>query len=170
MNSNRQVLRPTHNRLPLQDVSSEKTFLGHVKKPWPNTVFPHHQQENCFPPATSRPILTATRSIKKLLKENPPHDEENAMLISPMVTNVHKAKFIGVAKPTVSDEHKTREQLEQDLFELYVRRFSFLRMNDVRFFRPDYRQSIFEHLKSVEYLYAPSMPLSTGSILSSNRS
>lgn len=42
------------------------------------------------------------------------------MLISPMVSNIQKAKFMGLQKQTVLEEHKTREQLEQDLFELFV--------------------------------------------------
>lgn len=112
MHSNRHVLRATHNRLPLQDVSSEKTLISQKPKLWPNTVF--QQQENRFAP-TSRPILTATRSIKKLLQDNPLHDEENAMLVSPQVnTN----KLMPLDKQTVSEENKTREQLEQELFEL----------------------------------------------------
>jgi len=108
MNSNRQVLRPTHNRLPLQDVSSDKTLISSNKnKLYPSTLF--QQQENRFP-ITSRPILTATRSIKKFLKETNHHDDENQMLISPIVTTIQKQ--------TVLEQNKTREQLEQDLFEL----------------------------------------------------
>ena len=109
MNSNRHVLRPTHNRLPLQDVSSDKTSITHKIKLSSNVAF--QQQENRFAIA-SRPILTATRSIKKLLKETPhPYDDENQMLVSPMVSTIQR-------KLTVSEGHKTREQLEEDLFEL----------------------------------------------------
>ena len=115
MHSNRPALRPTHNRLPLQDVSSEKTLINQKPKLWPNTVY--QQQENRFAP-TSRPILTATRSIKKFLKEIPPHDEENEMLVSPQVNTIQKNKLMALEKQTVSEENKTREQLEQELFEL----------------------------------------------------
>jgi hypothetical protein len=103
MNSNRNVLRPTHNRLPLQDVSSTKTLINNKPKLCTNASF--QQQENYL-----RPILTATRSIKKFLKEtnhNDDDDGENQMLISP------------IQKQTVFEQTtKTREQLEQDLFEL----------------------------------------------------
>lgn len=102
MNSNRNVLRPTHNRLPLKDVLINKTKIC--------TNSSLQQQENCFP-TNSRPILTATRSIKKFLKEN---DDDNQMLISPMVTTINKV----FQKQTVFNENKTREQLEQDLYEL----------------------------------------------------
>ena len=102
MNSNRNVLRPTHNRLPLQDVSSSKTLINNKTKICTNASF--QQQENRL-----RPILTATRSIKKFLKETNHNndDGENQMLISP------------IQKQTVFEQTiKTREQLEQDLFEL----------------------------------------------------
>jgi hypothetical protein len=134
MNSNRNVLRPTHNRLPFKDISSDKILIKNKTKLCTNSSL--QQQENRFSVA-SRPILTATRSIKKYLKENS-HNDENQMFISPMVTTIQKAKIMVLQKQTVLEENKTREQLEQDLFEL-----------------PDYRQSIFEHLKSVEHMYAP---------------
>jgi len=134
MNSNRHVLRPTHNRLPLTDVSSDKFLINNKTKIRTNAS--HQQQENCFP-KSSRPILTATRSIKKHLKEN--HDD-NQMLISPMVASINKATIVQLQKQPVCQENKTREQLEQELLEL-----------------PDYRQSIFEHLKAVEHIYAPKL-------------
>ncbi|CAF0875347.1 unnamed protein product [Adineta ricciae] len=134
MNSNRHVLRATHNRLPLTNVSSDKNFVSNKTKLCTSAAY--QQQENCIS-AGSRPILTATRSIKKLLKEN--HDE-NQMLISPLVTTINKANVVPIQKQPVCQENKTREQLEQELFEL-----------------PDYRQSIFEHLKAVEHVYAPKM-------------
>ncbi|UJR21326.1 hypothetical protein I4U23_024420 [Adineta vaga] len=132
MNSNRHVLRATHNRLPLNDVSSDKIFGSNKTKLCTNVSY--QQQENCIS-ITSRPILTAARSIKKHLKEN--HDE-NQMLISPLVTTINKATITHLQKQTVCQENKTHEQLEQELYEL-----------------PDYRQSIFDHLKSVEHIYAP---------------
>ncbi|CAF0787442.1 unnamed protein product [Rotaria sordida] len=133
MNSNRNVLRPTHNRLPLKDVSSDKILITNKTKLCTNTSL--QQQENVIP-ITSRQILTATRSIKKYLKEN--DNDDNRMHISPMVTTIHKANIVVLSKQTIFEENKTREQLEQDLFVL-----------------PDYRLSIFEHLKSVEHIYAP---------------
>ncbi|CAM4778029.1 unnamed protein product [Rotaria magnacalcarata] len=134
MNSNRNVLRPTHNRLPLTDVSSDKTFIN-TNKTKLCTNFSLHQQENVIP-ISSRPILTAARSIKKHLIQI---NDDNRMHISPMVTTISKANIVVLPKQTVFEE-KTREQLEQELYEL-----------------PDYRQSIFEHLKSVEHMYAPKM-------------
>ncbi|CAF2832365.1 unnamed protein product [Rotaria sp. Silwood2] len=133
MNSNRNVLRPTHNRLPLKDVSSDKFLITNKTKLCNNASL--QQQENAIP-ITSRQILTATRSIKRHLKEN--DNDDNQMHISPMVTTIHKANIVVLPKQTIFEENKTREQLEQDLFVL-----------------PDYRQSIFEHLKSVEHIYAP---------------
>jgi hypothetical protein len=95
MNSNRNVLRPTQNRLPLKDVSSFE-FINKT-----NTIF--QQQENFV--SKSRPILTAIRSIKQHSKEN---ENPSQMLISPMVkTNL-----------SLSENNKTREQLEQELYEL----------------------------------------------------
>jgi len=114
MNSNRHVLRPTHNRIPLKDVSTDKTLITNKTKLCNNSSL--QQQENLIP-ITSRPILTATRSIKKFLKENN-NDDDNQMLISPVVTNINKTNVVVLQKQTVSDENKTREQLEQDLFEL----------------------------------------------------
>jgi len=117
MNSNRHVLRATQNRLPLKDVSSEKQFLS------AKTKLSDQQQENCFL-KNARPILTATRSIKKFFNKQQPsqkHDEHVQFQVT-----------------TVSNENKTRQQLEDELYEL-----------------PDYRQTIFDHLKSVEHLYAP---------------
>jgi hypothetical protein len=114
MNSNRNVLRPTHNRLPLKDVSFDKTLITNKTKLCSNSSL--QQQENLIS-LTSRPILTATRSIKKFLKQN--NDDDNQMLISPMVTTINKANVIGLQKQTVFEENnKTREQLEQDLYEL----------------------------------------------------
>ncbi|CAF1175014.1 unnamed protein product [Adineta steineri] len=134
MNSNRHVLRPTHNRLPLKDVSSDKALITNKPKLGSNSLY--QQQENLIS-INSRPILTATRSIKKHFKDN--HDE-NQMLISPMVATINKANIVIIQKQTVSQENKTREQLEEELYEL-----------------PDYRQSIFEHLKAVEPIYAPKL-------------
>ncbi|CAF4689518.1 unnamed protein product, partial [Rotaria magnacalcarata] len=56
-----------------------------------------------------RPILTAARAIKQYSKEN-----ENDMVISPMF----KTDFFIEQQPSHSEISKTREQLEQDLFEL----------------------------------------------------
>ncbi|CAM2714195.1 unnamed protein product [Rotaria socialis] len=128
MDSNRLVLRPTHNRLPLKDVSSQKFSSIEITNKTKFISTTIVQQENEVPTAT-RPILTAARAIKQYSKEN-----ENDMVISPMF----KTDFFIEQKPCRSEINKTREQLEQDLFEL-----------------PDYRQSIFEHLKSVEHIYAP---------------
>ncbi|UJR28114.1 hypothetical protein I4U23_009369 [Adineta vaga] len=131
MNFNRHVLRPTHNRLPLQDVSSRKYLC--IDK-----TNIHIQQEN-LPLSVinnkisnkSRPILTAVRSLKPQFKEN---ENDIEMLISPMVA---KTSTIIEQTLSLSENHKTREQSEQDLYEL-----------------PDYRQSIFEHLRSIEHTYA----------------
>ncbi|CAF1589094.1 unnamed protein product [Rotaria magnacalcarata] len=128
MDSNRLVLRPTHNRLPLKDVSSQKFSSIEITNKTKFISTTIVQQENQVPTAT-RPILTAARAIKQYSKEN-----ENDMVISPMF----KTDFFIEQQPSHSEISKTREQLEQDLFEL-----------------PDYRQSIFEHLKSVEHIYAP---------------
>jgi Sec-independent protein translocase protein TatA len=134
MNSNRPVLQAKENRLPLKDVSS-KIEIIHKKKLSTKTIF--QQQENVTAtvltnkiPTISRPILTAIRSLKQQTKENEQHTE---MLISPINFSIKQDL-------SRSDQQKTREQLEQDLYEL-----------------PDYRQSIFEHLKSVEHIYAPKM-------------
>jgi hypothetical protein len=95
MHSNRNVLRPTQNRLPLKDVSSIELIN---KK---NTIL--QQQEDFI--SKSRPILTAIRSIKQHSKEN---ENSSQMLISPIVkTNL-----------SLSENNKTREQLEQELYEL----------------------------------------------------
>jgi len=141
MNSNRLVLRPTQNRLPLNDVSSQKYSAietANKSKFSTNTIF--QQQENLPAtvttkqiPTASRPILTAIRSLRQQSKEN---DQSTAMLISPMV----KVSSDVEQKFARADQPKTREQLEQDLYEL-----------------PDYRQSIFEHLKSIEHIYAPKL-------------
>jgi hypothetical protein len=114
MNSNRNILRPTHNRLPFKDISSDKILIKNKTKLCTNSSL--QQQENLIS-ITSRPILTATRSIKKFLKENT-NDDDNQMLISPMVSTINKTNIIVLQKPTVFNENKTREQLEQDLFEL----------------------------------------------------
>ncbi len=115
MNSNRHVLRPTQNRLPLQDVSSQKYSSIEIinkTKLSVNTIF--QQQENVAStiitskiPTKSRPILTAIRSIKQ-------HSKENEMLISPMV----KTNFIIEQNSSRNEKNRTREQLEQDLYEL----------------------------------------------------
>lgn len=121
MNSNRHVLRATQNqnRLPLKDVSSEKQFLSSKPR------FSDQQQENCFL-KNSRPILTATRSIKKFFKQ------------TPTATSQKTDEHFNFQVTTVTNENKTRQQLEDELYEL-----------------PDYRQTIFDHLKSVEHIYAP---------------
>ncbi|CAF4070933.1 unnamed protein product, partial [Rotaria sp. Silwood2] len=139
MNSNRHVLRPTQNRLPLKDVSSQKSSsIGIINKTKliTNTII--QQQENVSLSLiknkisiTSRPILTAIRSIKQNSKEN---ENDTQMFISPIV----KRNFVTEQKLSLSENNKTREQLEQELYEL-----------------PEYRRSIFEHLKSVEHIYAP---------------
>lgn len=134
MNSNRHALRSTENRLPLQDVSSQKyssiDSINQIKSSR-NPLSQQQQQENLLSKTknpTARPILTALRTIKQNSKEN---DTCTDMLVSPLVkTSAFLEEKISIAK--------TREQLEEDLFEL-----------------PDYRQSIFEHLKSVEPQYAP---------------
>lgn len=113
MNSNRNVLRPTHNRLPLQEVSTDKLFLSNKTK---FSINPSLQQQENVIPVGARPILTATRSIKKYRKEN---DDDNRMHISPMVTTISKANIVVLPKQTVFEE-KSREQLEQELFEVYV--------------------------------------------------
>lgn len=111
MNSNRLVLRPTQNRLPLKDVSSQKYSsieLINKTKLSTNTIL-QQQQENFS--STSRPILTALRSIKQQAKEN---ENSSQMLISPMVkTNLNIEQ-----KVSLTDNNKTREQLEQELYEL----------------------------------------------------
>ncbi|CAF0931602.1 unnamed protein product [Rotaria sp. Silwood1] len=140
INSNRNVLRSTQNRLPLKDVSLQKSSSIEIinkTKLISNTIL---QQENLSPSLlknkisiTSRPILTAIRSIKQYSKENE-NENNTQMFISPMV----KTNYFTEQKLSLSNNNKTREQLEQDLYEL-----------------PEYRQSIFEHLKSVEHIYAP---------------
>ena len=131
MNSNRQVLRSTENRLPLQNVSSKnRSSIDLIKSSKTSLSQQQQQQENLLlktKTQTTRPILTALRTIKQNSKEN---DTCTDMLVSPLV----KTSPVFEEKLTI----KTREQLEEDLFEL-----------------PDYRQSIFEHLKSVEPQYAP---------------
>lgn len=113
MNSNRQVLRPTHNRLPLHDVVAEKPSIFARAKICTNSSS-QQQQENIVS-IGSRPILTATRSIKKLLKEN--HDD-NRMFLSPLVSAINKASIVTLPKQSIAEENKTREQLEQELLEL----------------------------------------------------
>ena len=112
MNSNRHVLRPTHNRLPLKDVSFDKIFITNRTKLCTNSS--SQQQEN-FISLTSRPILTANRSIKEHFQEN---DDNKQMFISPIVTTISKANIVVLPKKTVFEENKTREQLEEELFEL----------------------------------------------------
>ena len=117
MNSNRHVLRPTENRLPLKDVSTQKLSsieIVNKTKLTTNTIL--HQQENVSSPvlktkvATTRPILTAIRSIKQHSKEN---QHVSQMLISPMVEH----DFIE-QKLSLTEHTKTHEQLEQELYEL----------------------------------------------------
>ncbi|CAF0745974.1 unnamed protein product [Adineta steineri] len=132
MNFNRNILRETQNRLPLKDVSIQKYLSIDIKNATTNTIV---EQENLSLisqkiPIKTRPILTAIRSIKQQSKEN----DNNDMLISPMV----KTNFLFEQNTPLSEINKTREQSEQDLYEL-----------------SDYRQSIFEHLLSVEHIYAP---------------
>lgn len=113
-NITRPVLRATQNRLPLQDVSTQ----AYKSKLSLNTL---RQQEQENLPATnnkslgpSRPILTAVRSLKQqqqFLQEN---EQQTDMLISPMV----KTNPINELCLSRTDTNKTREQLEQDLFEL----------------------------------------------------
>lgn len=115
-NITRPILRATQNRLPLQDVSTQ----GYKSKLSLNT-FRQQEQENL--PATvatnnkslgtSRPILTAIRSLKQqqFSQENEQHTD---MLISPMV----KTNSINESCLSRTDSNKTREQLEQELFEL----------------------------------------------------
>ena len=95
-----------------EDVSIDKIFIPNKTKLCMNSSL--QQQENIIP-IPSRPIPTATRSIKKHLKEN---NEDNQMLISPLVTTINKANVSVLQKQTVFNENKTREQLEQDLIEL----------------------------------------------------
>src|SRR5690349_10297640 len=117
MNSNRHVLRPTQNRLPLKDVPSQKySSIEIINKTKLSTNTILQQQENLALitnkiPTKSRPILTAIRSIKQHSKENENHSQ---MLISSMV----KTNFIVDQKLSLLDNNKTREQLEQDLYEL----------------------------------------------------
>jgi hypothetical protein len=128
MHSIRQVLRPTHNRLPLTDVSSDK-FSNNGTSNKTNLLTTNtslQQQENRIPlsitnkiPSTTRPILTAIRSIKSNANENViyphhVHDDETSMLISPIV----KTARIIEQKLSIVDVHKTHEELEEDLFEL----------------------------------------------------
>lgn len=116
MHSNRQVLRATHNRLPLKDVSSDKfAVLDLCNKA---THANYQQQENRLPtslktklPTTSRPILTAIRSIKHCSKEN---DDDTHMLVSPMV----KTTSIIEQKAALAERQKTRTELEEELLEL----------------------------------------------------
>jgi hypothetical protein len=113
MNSNRLVLRPTQNRLPLQNVSSQKISTIEIinkTKLITNSIL--HQQENLAPTLisnkTTRPILTAIRSIKQYSKD------DTHMLISPMVKTI----ITDEQKLSVLENNKTREQLEQELYEL----------------------------------------------------
>jgi hypothetical protein len=113
MNSNRPVLRATENRLPLKDVTSKIEIINKTKLST-KTIF--QQQENVTAtvftnkiPITSRPILTAVRSLKT--KEN---EQPTEMLISPLV----KTHLIQKQDVSLSNQQKTREQLEQDLYEL----------------------------------------------------
>lgn len=117
MNINRPVLRATQNRLPLQDVSSQ----AYKSKLSLNTLRQQQQEQENLPTTVttnksvvpSRPILTAIRSLKaqQSSQENEQHSD---MLISPMV----KATPINELSLSQTDNNKTREQLEQDLFEL----------------------------------------------------
>lgn len=113
MTSNRLVLRPTQNRLPLQDVPSQQTKTKFALRR-------HQDQENLSATVSttkqsipSRPILTAVRSLKQqLIQDNEQHTD---MLISPMV------KISSINEPCLSSSNhqtKSREQLEQDLFQL----------------------------------------------------
>ena len=115
MNLNRNVLRPTHNRLVLQEFSTDKPVLVNKTKFCTNSSL--QQQENVNPINYHRPILTATRSIKKLLKN---HADDQQMVVSPMVPTIHRANIVHLQKPNLLEANKTREQLEQELLELYV--------------------------------------------------
>ena len=67
MNSNRNVLRSTQNRCALQEISTSKTFVpAPTKTKFGLDLSSREQQENVF-----RPILTATRSLKKRLPTPP---------------------------------------------------------------------------------------------------
>lgn len=89
MNTNRNVLRSTQNRLALKEISTNK-------KKTQVDFSSCQQQENVWSQNSFRPILTATRSVKKLFQT----DENNEpMLISPPII-------------------KTREELEDDLYVL----------------------------------------------------
>ena len=115
MNSNRLVLRATENRLPLKDVTSKIEIINKTKFA---TKTIYQQQENVTAtvftnkiPITSRPILTAVRSLKQQTKEN---EQPTEMLISPLV----KTNCVHEQNLSISNQQKTREQLEQDLYEL----------------------------------------------------
>lgn len=117
MNLNRNVLRETQNRLPLKEVSAQNfTSIEITNKTKLVSTTIIQQQENLSPTslksklsATSRPILTAIRTKKISFNEN-----ENEMLISPM----GKTDISVEPKLFLSESNKTREQLEQELFEL----------------------------------------------------
>jgi len=118
MNSNRNILRATQNRLPLKDVSSQKYLsIDRINKT-KLTTNKFLQQENLPSsvllnkiPIKSRPILTAIRSIKQQSKEN---ENDIQMLISPM----GKTNFVSEDKISLQENNKTREQCEQELYEL----------------------------------------------------
>lgn len=111
--STRQVLRPTQNRLPLKDVSTVDLPNKVVFTTSQSNGHALHEQENRIPsansmkiPLTTRPILTAARSIKSFVKDEL---DQTAMLISPMVKT---------ARITETKVQKTREELEEEVFEL----------------------------------------------------
>lgn len=135
MNSNRNVLRSTENRPALQQISTDGNYSLTTKTKFSTNVS-LQQQENYFSNHHRRPILTATRSIKKLIQVD---ENEQEMVFSPMVHTIQRANIVQLEKQsTVEEKVKTRQQLEEELFEL-----------------PDLRPSIFDHLKSVETIYAP---------------
>jgi hypothetical protein len=113
MNSNRHVLRSTQNRPALQDRSSDQSHL--IFKATFSSNVASQQQENIVSNCHSRPILTATRSIKKTNKAK---QDENQMSISPMFTNIEQTNLVRLQTPSILEENKTREQLEQELVEL----------------------------------------------------
>lgn len=136
MNSNRHVLRSTENRQVLQEIKYDKQVPSNKSKPTNPSYVSLQQQENCFTSYQRRPILTATRSIKRHVQND---ENDHEMVFSPMVQNIQQATIVQLEKQSITEEIvPTRQQLEEQLFEL-----------------PEIRCSILEHLKSVEFSYAP---------------
>lgn len=117
MNLNRQVLRATQNRLPLQDVSTQRYLASEANNRSKITMGTAVVQQENRPLAAiekkvvgkPRPILTAVRSLKHSSQDN---ENDTAMLVSPYV------KVSSTSPQPVPETETPREPAEDDLYEL----------------------------------------------------